>query len=631
MNIRMDSGRRHPASPRPHASGSIRSAGLVLAALLLFAHAAPVVGQEAARSSAEPDSAALLVEAREAQADFEHFREQRIPPERRRGGRCDDIIGRMCLRFDDDGTEPATEPPQFSMARSDLLLTLSQVAGQIPGDEWVLGQRVYYLGEIERWREAEGLVRTCGGAPEPDWWCTALLGYVQHRRGETVAAAATFRDALAEMPPEEAARWRSPRYLLDDEGLDLFEDSDAPGALRERLWLLSDPLYLVEGNDRLTEQHARRVLVRIREEAANPYGIEWGEDLEQLTLRYGGEVGWSRRQGMPSASVQDTRRIVGHHHPESRDYLPPTDVLRNPVQVAPGAWHLEKDRPRTGYAPPYAPVIEELDVQVARFLRGDSLLVVGAYAPSAEAEAERLANAARAQERPARDNPFAVEEARPDPPRRSGGVEVQGPVESGLFLVPLDGGERHEVRGGEVDGAFRLQAPGGRYVLGLEAWDEGGERAWRSRSGVRTDDVPAGVAAVSDLLLLRADGPVPESVDEAVPQALARLRFTSGETFKVAWELYGLRPGESANVSIVLRPRDESLIRRIGERLNLMDPDEPVVMTWEEPGPEALGALFRAVELRLPELAPGDYRLSVEIALPGRDPLVVSREIEIAG
>lgn len=602
------------------------AAALLAAALLLVALPAPALAQEAADGDAEPDSATLLARAREAQADFEHFREQRIPPEMRMGGRCDDIIGRMCLRFDDDGTEPATEPPQFSMARSDMLLTLTRVAGGIPGDEWVLGQRVYYLGEIGRWGEAERLVRACGGAPEPDWWCIALLGYVQHRRGETVEAAATFLDALAAMPPDEAALWRSPTWLLDDDGVDLFEDAGATDSLRERLWLLADPLYLVEGNDRLTEHYARRVLIRIREEAANPYGIEWGEDLEQLVARYGGEIGWSRQSGLPSASMQDTRRIVGHHHPESRDYLPPADVVEDPITARPGEWHPEKERPRTGYAPPYAPAMEELDVQVARFLRGDSLLVVGAYAPHVEAP-DRIA--ARAQERPAQDNPFAVPESRPEPEGRSAGVEVRGPVESGLFLLPLEGGERHEVRGENVEGAFRLQAPGGRYVLSLEAWDTRGQKAWRSRGGIRTDAVPPGLAAVSDLLLLRGDGPIPDDLEAAIPQALPRLRFESGERFKVAWELYGLRVGESANVSILLRPRDENLIRRLGERLNLVDPDEPVVMTWEEAGPDVLGTVFRAVELRLPELEAGAYRLSVEIGLPGRDPMVVSREIEI--
>ena len=56
----------------------------------------------------------------------------------------------------------------------------------------------------------------------------------------------------------------------------VYENSSDRSSAEERLWLLSDPLYLVDGNDRMTEQFARAVLVRMRREAVNPYGVEWG-------------------------------------------------------------------------------------------------------------------------------------------------------------------------------------------------------------------------------------------------------------------------------------------------------------------------------------------------------------------
>ena len=52
-------------------------------------------------------------------------------------------------------------------------------------------------------------------------------------------------------------------------------------------------------------------------------------------------------------------------------------------------------------------------------------------------------------------------------------------------------------------------------------------------------------------------------------------------------------------------------------------------MTWEEAGPDVLGTVFRAVELNLPDLEPGDYTLTVEIELPGREPMTVVRPISI--
>ncbi len=58
------------------------------------------VATPAAAQVSEADSLELLAKARDVQARFERYREERIPPELGRGGRgCDDIIGRFCLRF----------------------------------------------------------------------------------------------------------------------------------------------------------------------------------------------------------------------------------------------------------------------------------------------------------------------------------------------------------------------------------------------------------------------------------------------------------------------------------------------------------------------------------------------------
>ena len=56
--------------------------------------------------TANPDSLALHEQAKDSQARFERFREERIPPELPGFGRgCDDLVGRFCLRFEDGETE----------------------------------------------------------------------------------------------------------------------------------------------------------------------------------------------------------------------------------------------------------------------------------------------------------------------------------------------------------------------------------------------------------------------------------------------------------------------------------------------------------------------------------------------
>ena len=618
-----------------------RPALLLFGSLVGLAGSGDLFGQDA-----NPDSLDLLARAKDAQARFERYREQRIPPELAGyGGGCDDLVGRFCLRFgngeDEDEWQVPQEPVEFGMARVRVLEELAEVGQEIPGDSWVLGQRVYYMGEVGQWDQAEALIRRCSGEP---WWCTALLGYVKHAQGDWVFAAEIFERALEQMPEDEAVRFRTPTYLLDPGAMDAYEAAEDRAEIEGRLWLLADPLYMVEGNDRKMEQYARQVLVRMRSEAVNAYGVAWADDIEQLTLRYGAEKAWERVRGLAGQGLQDTRRIVGRHHPKSQEFLPPREGLEDPAEIAPGDWTLGKIRPWTGYAPPYAPDLDPLETQVARFRRGDSLLVVGAFAPEAEEKPEvdprrrtnlnprgvnmRAGRNETRADRQTRLNPFGrpSEEPRPFMPEEP---EGDAPVGSALFLIDTQSGKRHEVLGEGPEGAFQLQVDNGRYIVGIEAFSADAKQAWRDRHGVWQDNIVPGLAAVSDLLILEGGGEIPESLAEALPTAMAATRIRVGEAFKIAWELYGLRIGESASVRIGVDQGGEGLIRRIGQFLRVLEPDAPVVMTYEDAGPDVLGTVFRAVQLNLPDLAPGEYTLTVEIELSGREPMVVARPIVI--
>lgn len=630
-----------------------------------------------------PDSLGLLEEARDVQARVERYREQRTPPELASiVRRCDEIVGRLCFRFEELHEEMPWEAPQapieLELARTRAITKLGQIARKIPGDPWVLGQRVYYLGEANAWQMASSVAQRCGGRTH--WWCTALLGYVHHRSGRFTAAEEVFDRALQEMPPDTAAKWRTTKYLLRDGGEEVFAASGDVRRLEDLLWTLSDPLYLVTGNDRKTEQYARQVLIRLRAGAVNAMGLDWDDDLEQVTLQWGAERAWSRERDLPRGdTLVDSRRMVSHRW--GREFLPSSAVLENPSRATPEEWRLgtparmelrgapelanllnQADMggqpvnvldvvgifreglanrgPRTGYTPPYAPTIDRLDTQVARFRRGDSLLVVGAFAPAPKptvvAQAPRPRNTPPGADLKARrsvtrldkqrsaGNPFAVEEdAVPFLPQKS------TVVESGMFLIDTESGAQREVRREGPEGAFELQVPNGHYIIGIEVFGSVERRAWRERHGVWQESLVPGLAAISDLLILQGGGGLPNSLDQAIPTAMASVQISAGAAFQVAWELYGLRVGESATVRIGVDDADPGLLRRLGELVRLVGPDDPVVMTWEEAGPDVLGTVFRAVEINLPELDPGDYSLTVEVQLPGRDPMTVTRAITI--
>ncbi|HET9948727.1 MAG TPA: hypothetical protein VFQ22_07385, partial [Longimicrobiales bacterium] len=316
-------------------------AGSVLAVFLtLLARAAPALAQDPAQDL-PADSAALLDYVHDLQAEFERYRESLTPVQRggRPDGVCDENIGRICIWFGgEEGEEFPAELREVGDARVELVRTLFAARERV-ADRWILGQLVHYLVESRSWGEAERVARECGIAEV--WWCSALLGYTLHVRTEHVEAEAAFREALAQMPDSVRRAWTTPRYIFTDGAVEAFEA--LPPAEREHewelLWRLSDPLFLFEGNDRLTDHYARLVLAENRRHAADPIGLAWGEDLEETLIRYGRNTGYSRTQNrMRFGQLQDTRRMVGHHHPMSRGYLFPERFLQSPSDIPPESW-----------------------------------------------------------------------------------------------------------------------------------------------------------------------------------------------------------------------------------------------------------------------------------------------------
>jgi len=576
------------------------------------------------------DSSSLHDLAKHDQTRFESYRESRLPPTISFDvAMCDELVGRLCFRHETGYAPMPQEPLEISMARREFVRTLNAIGAKIPGDSWVLGQRVLYMAESGRWGQAQQLAKRCNG-PEP-WWCKALVGMTLHATGKFIEADAVFSESMALMPEKILEFWLTPGYLLDGDGREFYEDTDDAEwpAMHERLWLLADPLYLVDGNDRKTADYARRTVAMMKEEAANPFGMEWEEDLTQLVLRYGPVVAWERQKPPPrmGLSATDSRYIVGRHEPGGRDYLPPGSVLRSPSETPEGLWRIEAQRPRSAWIAPYAPEMATFEAQTARFRRGDSLFVVAAFQPASAAPSRAAVQQARNPDPFGSSDPFG-----PAAPvaRMDAGDPTVGDLKSGLFLVGENDGQVFETRGTSVEGVLTHTAPPGQYILSIEALNEAAGFGWRNRHGVSQNALPLGLAAVSDILLLDAVGDLPDTMEDALPNTKKGVRGRAGDPIRMAWEVYGLGRGEVASVTIGFDRGAPSIFRIAGQFLGLLEPDgEPVLMSWEQAAPDVLGTVFRSVDLTLPDLEPGEYTIYVEVQLQGREAMVTSRRLYI--
>src|SRR6266581_3495120 len=319
----------------------------------------------AGNSQATPDSGAILRSARRAQAAFESTRTRSLPE--RPGGWsdiCGQRIGRICYWYesDDDEDSAPPEPARIREARARLLAALREAGAALPGDEWIVGQRVRYLLEDSQPASAALVAAQCRAAL---WWCEVLAGLVRHATGDFAAADSTFATALADMPADERCRWGDLSPLLEGELAERYRrlDCDARAAFEARWWWLAQPLYSHAGNDRRTEHFARVVMVRIQEGRRTPFGY-WADDLRDVLLRYGWPTWWTRDPPR-SPMIESEPRITGHDPSPAFHFTSGSRALDDPTGAKPEDWSLDAPQARERYAPPYAATFTYLQHQEA--------------------------------------------------------------------------------------------------------------------------------------------------------------------------------------------------------------------------------------------------------------------------
>jgi tetratricopeptide (TPR) repeat protein len=557
------------------------------------------------------DPGDVLGSARAAQADFERFRERHLPFRfGSAGGPCDEVVGRLCTWYGEGEWRPTPDPAEVVLAREELVDALDSLQRLSPGDGWILAQRVWYRGEGGDWDGALATTYECRADP---WWCAALEGLALHGLGRYDDAEDAFRRALERMDGPRAREWRMSERVGDRDAREWLRDREFAGpdslaAGLDLLWRLADPLYLVAGNDRHTEHYARWTVATLKEEARNPFRMSWGEDLEELTVRHGWEIGWERS---PARSLGGPFTITGHKHPEAREYLPSGATLAAPAEAAPDAFLADRRRPRSLYAPVYAPIILPMDGQVAVFRRTEGVVVVAtAFLPM-----DTSFHATHEHERPWMEP----------------GSQAGMPDRIGLFAVPVDGGRTLErTRSGSAEGAVALALPARDWVLSAESWSPELRRAGRQRQGLAARPAPPDIAVLSDLLLLSGGQGAPASLEAALPSALRRLEVLADEPLAVAWEVAGLGfRAETLVFELSVDRTDRNVLRRIGEFLGLSDRPPSLSLSWEETGPTAPTHVFRHLELDLPPLDPGLYEITLTLRTTGRSDAVSRRAFTV--
>lgn len=526
---------------------------------------------------AKVDSTEISHHARDLQASFERRRRQMLP--KFYAGAADHclIVGRFCEWHPniDDSVVPA-EGKNIVRARAELLRNLAKASADLPGDDWIMGQRIRYLTEGHD-TSAVSVARACRATR---WWCDALLGLTLHVAGNYVAADSAYAAALAEMPPETRCHWLNLAPLLDDDIRGSYkkmtcEEREVADA---RIWWVADPLFMTPGNERRTEHFSRVLHTALQKDAANTYGSSWGGDLAELILRFGWAEKWT--QEPPQSMFTDAKAAISGHEREPGYHFfltqQPPDSL---ALIVDSVFDIYQFPPREMYSPVYTKAFVRLDAQVARFRRGDSTKVVAAYDVST-------------------DTIFGQR-------KFTAALIASG----GDTLAP----SMTEVAESPVKNVLTVSTPWKEQLIGVEllANDSAGAARWRA--GFAEIPLDSGKISVSDLLFVDGAPSLPGDLNEAIPHVHGGTTFRHDEKVGLFWELYGKTPADSAlPISLTITPVDVSLLRRAFHALRIASKPTPLNIRWQENG--ASGVLSaRSVLLDLSLMPAGKYAVKLEV------------------
>jgi hypothetical protein len=560
----------------------------LLALSLQLSLTAQAVAPQGRVASSPADSMRDLRDARSAQASFERARRYSLPEGGGSSGRCDVQLGRYCWWYDAVPPDIPPEVSQITRRRAELLATLDALAARHPGDDWIAGMRVHYRIDGKNPTSADSVARSCSAT---SWWCLALVGYADHKLGRAAAAESAFVGAFAAMPDSTSCTWRDIAVLLPSNTRHYYEQlsCEARRPVEDRYWLLSRPELAGAANDWRTEFYVRRVLATLYRQATSTLQGSWGRDNEELLLRYGWPIGWRRSQSA-YGSLMDIS-VTEYHQVPSYNFAPVEALYDTSATSQNDGWDLTARTPEARYSPRQIDDVAPVAMQIARFRRGDSVLVVSAHAASHDSLGV------------ASDAVLAV--ALPDGTMR---------------LAPAEGRV----------GRARLMVESFPVLAGVEITDTTTHTLARARSLLRVPESPSGLA-LSDLLLFRATEGAPESIDAALEAAVPGDTVSRSRPIGIYWETYGIaESGESFDVGVTVERIDRSWFRGAKQLLRLTEPDNPLRLRWSDARPGAPGEpISRAITLDLANQSPGKYRITVGLIRSDGSVVASTRVIEL--
>jgi len=577
------------------------------------------------------------------------------------GAFCDADRGEWCYEGDHESFCRKFRCKRRSLQK-EFVEKLGEIAAEHPHSAYTVGHAVYAAVRMDFPGKASGFLELC--RPGGRWWCDLLEGYVLHRTRRPLDAEPHFRRGLAAAPPEVRCRLEDVSYLLPRDRRGTYEamPCDEREELHRHFWWLTDPFYMDPGNDRWTEHLSRRFTLMLHEHRIVvaqrvPGGfrdIVHTDIHENRVVARGHQDSWDLRRIGAGSILMDgpTTRASGGAdaiRASDRPSIRPSNVSlpqgsADAVRLGSGSPEDDPFSPsggddwpeRAGYrslrgsASHYVPdsfSFEGLDslsywveaelsdeaytrpdgptgrvpAQVARFREGDSLIVAFA------SELGRVDFAELASVNDTLSENVAADSV---PPGQAFLVLSEAPDHvASLDPVPL----RDRL-------VFATPVPEEPLLVGLEAFTPS------ATARHRTAVLPLGPErALSDILLFRRRGELPETRMQAVGTMLGSTDAPIDRDLGIYWEAYGVTPEQEVEMTLRFEGGGGAL-EWLGRTLGIGN--ESGGITWRETtGP---GDVFRqAITVGLEGLDEGSYEMVLEMRLPDGEVLRRTRSVVV--
>ena len=326
------------------------------------------------------DTTKLYRAARSAEAEYERAARRLAPldprPTRTSTG-CDEVVGRFCVYYDSHRDTLPTEPRQIAEYRNRAIGALRAAYAVNPSRTATLFPLIRLLLEGKRPQEALAAAEVYRRSSGDVATANMLLGLTRHASADIPGAETAFADWLEASDSATARRITDLSQLLSGRERRRYRQmsSAARDAYHQRFWRYADALYLTPGNETRTEHFSRHAETRLLKTV--PFvteGMGWGDDVGELTIRYGTIKGRTRM--WPTG-------LLEHWDPEQTIYAAPSLDSALNIRARPGAgWPLDTVRTISGHAPSTLRRMLAIEHQASLFHEGaDQLLRVDAVLP----------------------------------------------------------------------------------------------------------------------------------------------------------------------------------------------------------------------------------------------------------